>query len=73
MLFLWLNKSPPEKVLLLAVKRVFVDVFFLKSFQKIGWWCDPFALAYNFSPFGIKRKKQRKLEAFYNKDMNVNT
>jgi hypothetical protein len=24
MLFLWLNKSPPEKVLPLAVKRVFV-------------------------------------------------
>jgi hypothetical protein len=24
MLFLWLNKSPPEEVLILAVKRVFV-------------------------------------------------
>jgi hypothetical protein len=25
----------------------------------------------NFSPFGIKRQKRRKLEAFNNKDMKV--
>jgi hypothetical protein len=27
----------------------------------------------NFSPFGIKRQKQRNLEAFNKKDMKVNT
>lgn len=27
----------------------------------------------NFSPFGIKHQKRRKLEAFSKKDMNVNT
>jgi hypothetical protein len=49
MLFLWLNKSPPETVLPLAVKRVFASVIIpieRKSFKKIGWWCGPFALAY---------------------------
>jgi hypothetical protein len=45
MLFLWLNKSPPEKFLPLAIKRVFANANFEKSFQKIGWWCGPFALA----------------------------
>jgi hypothetical protein len=30
-------KAPPEKVLPLAVKRVFVNaIFFVKSFEKIG-------------------------------------
>jgi hypothetical protein len=27
----------------------------------------------NFSPFGVKHRKQRKLKAFNKKDMNVNT
>jgi hypothetical protein len=27
----------------------------------------------NFSPFGIKRQKQRNLEAYNKKDINVNT
>jgi hypothetical protein len=31
MLFLWLNKSSPEKVLPLAVKRVFANANFLKK------------------------------------------
>jgi hypothetical protein len=50
MLFLLLNKSSPEKVLPLVVKRVFanaiVPIWKTQSFQKIGWWCGPFALAY---------------------------
>jgi hypothetical protein len=38
----------------------------LKSL-KIGWWCSPFALAYTFSPFGIKQQKQRNFVAFKQK------
>jgi hypothetical protein len=39
-------KAPPEEVLPLAVKRVFANAIVVKSFQEIGWWCGPFALAY---------------------------
>jgi hypothetical protein len=47
MLFLWLNKSSPEKGLPLDVKRVVAnDSNLEKVFRKTGWWCGPFALAY---------------------------
>jgi hypothetical protein len=43
-------KALPEKVLPLVVKRIFTNVIVpiwkKKSFQKTGWWCGPFALAY---------------------------
>jgi hypothetical protein len=46
MLFLWLNKDSPEKVLPLTIKRVFANANFCKKFSEKGWWCGPFALAY---------------------------
>jgi hypothetical protein len=63
MLFLWLNKSSPEKVLPLVVKRVFANVIVpiwkKKVFRKQGGGaCGPFALSYEFLPFGIKRQNE---------------
>jgi hypothetical protein len=51
MLFLWLNKSSPGKVLPLVVKRVFANVIVpiwkKKVFRKQGGGaCGPFALSY---------------------------
>jgi hypothetical protein len=58
MLFLWLNKSPPEKVLPLAVKRVFANDFKLeKGFRKQGGGAVLLLWPINFTPFGIKRQK----------------
>jgi hypothetical protein len=49
MLFLWLNKTPTEEILTLAVKRVFANDLKLEK-QKTGWWCVPFSLGLLLSP-----------------------
>jgi hypothetical protein len=58
MLFLWLNKSPPKKVLPLVVKRVFANAIFCKTvFRKHGGGTVLLLWPINFSLFGIKRQK----------------
>jgi hypothetical protein len=73
MLFLCLNKSSPEKVLPLAVKRVLANAICLKKFSENRVVVRSFCFGINFSPFGIKRQKQRNQEVFIKKDMKVNT
>jgi hypothetical protein len=77
MLFLWPNKSSPEKVLPKTIKMVFanaiVPIWKTKSFRKQGGGEVLLLWPINFSPFGIKRQKRRNLEAFNKKDMNVST
>jgi hypothetical protein len=80
MLFLWLNKIPPEKVLLLVVKRVFANAIVYngsnlekKFSEKQGGGAVLLLWPINFFPFGIKCQKRRNLEAFNRKDVNVNT
>jgi hypothetical protein len=58
MLFLWLKKAPPKKVLPLAVKRVFANDFNSnKVFRKQGGGAVLLLWPINFSSFGIKRQK----------------
>jgi hypothetical protein len=58
MLFLWLNKSSPEKVLPLAIKTVLQMIqMWKKVFRKQGGGAVLLLWPINFSPFGIKRQK----------------
>jgi hypothetical protein len=53
MIFLRLNKSSPEKVFHLAVKRVFATTIFVKKvFRKQGGGAVLLLWPINFSPFG---------------------
>jgi hypothetical protein len=73
MLFLWLNKSSPSKVLPLAIKRVFANAILKKVFRKQGGGAILLLWSINFPAFGIKRQKWRNREVFLKKDMKVNT
>jgi hypothetical protein len=68
MLFLWLNKSSPEEILPLVVKMGFCNLNNLSTISKKvlenrvvvrSFFFGPITLF----PFGIKREKQRELEA----------
>jgi hypothetical protein len=64
MLFLWLNKSPPKKVLPLVVKRVFAnDSKLEKVFRKQGGGAVLLVWSINFHPLALSAKN-REIERF---------
>jgi hypothetical protein len=72
MIFLWLNKSPPEKVLPLAVKRFFANAIlrkFLENRVVVRSFCFGILIP---PPFALSAKN-RENERSFKKDMKVNT
>jgi hypothetical protein len=62
MLFLWLNKSPPEKVLPLVVKKVFATAIFVKKFLENRVVVQSFCFGLLISPPLVLSAKNREIE-----------